>query len=125
MPKQSFLPSPFGVNALGTTKRGIPVWSTLTVIYSVVVQPNWLLPVTENNVVLSTAAVGVAELGLFNGAAGDHTYASAPLTFNCAVGTLQFASFDFCTVNTGTGLTAIVKFIVVSNPHVLSLIYTL
>jgi len=58
MPKQSLCPSPFGLNALGTRNKLLPVSVTLTMILSYPEHPFRSLPSTINLVVVSMMASG-------------------------------------------------------------------
>ena len=62
MPKQSFFPSPLGVNAFGNTNLGTPLLSTFTVTEAEELQPAWVYPVAVKVVVVSSDATGFRDV---------------------------------------------------------------
>ena len=124
MPKQSFLPSWFGVNAFGTTNRDAPSFETFTITNAEDIQPNSFVPETLYVVVVSGDATGFAMFALSRLSAGDHVYSFAPDTSSWVTGEVQFTSFNFRTDNTGIGFTVTCTCMVVSNAHTVSRIFT-
>src|SRR6185437_4619363 len=76
----SSLPSPLGVKAVGAQKL---FDITVTLMLSMLIQPNRSVMVTTYVVLESGPARGSNMLGLLRPAAGDHEYSTPPLTLSC------------------------------------------
>ena len=118
-PKQSFRPSPSGVNAFGSSKPGPGPGVTVTMMLSVDSHSCFEMARTiyiVEDVGEATGFLMVAKLKL---AEGVHIYRSPPLALSVAVPSIQFTSFDFETVTTGLGFTvSLTTLIRLSHPFV-------
>ena len=72
MPKQSFMPSPFGVNEFGIKYKAFIAKSAFTITVSELEHLLISFPVTVNVVVPNGFAIGFSMSLLLSAAVGDH-----------------------------------------------------
>src|SRR5690606_32608163 len=82
-PKQSFRPSPLGVNADGIFNVSVGYAFTSTVTEASASQPSTEVAVTVYSVEDAGFAIGLGELGSSKPIAGLHWYDAPPLACNC------------------------------------------